>query len=233
MCRASPPCTGRPGRFSITSASRLWKSCRPWRKFAISRSSSPSCHWVRPQLLRGTSRRRPRRQRLRRSCRDRGPGRIRPMRPTGRKRTSWMTRMRLVRKSPPNGMTDSGPDRPERLLARLGIASRREIARWVEAGRLRADGHVLKGGERITMAMSLSLDGRRLQLPKRSAPRRVLMYHKPEGEVVTRHDPEGRPEVFSALPKVSGGRWVVIGRLDIATTGLLLFTTDGALAARL
>jgi 23S rRNA pseudouridine2605 synthase len=130
-------------------------------------------------------------------------------------------------------MTDSAPDRPERLLARLGIASRREIARWVEAGRLRADGHVLKGGERITTAMSLSLDGRRLQLPKQSAPRRVILYHKPEGEVVTRHDTHGRPEVFSSLPKVSGGRWVVVGRLDIATTGLLLFTTDGELAARL
>lgn len=119
------------------------------------------------------------------------------------------------------------------MLARLGVASRREVARWVDAGRLSANGRVLKGGERITPGMTLTLDGRRLRLPKGATPRRVIMYHKPVGEVVTRHDPEGRPTVFAALPPVASGRWVVVGRLDIATAGLLLFTTDGDLAARL
>lgn len=124
-------------------------------------------------------------------------------------------------------------DRPERLLAQLGIASRREVARWVDAGRLTVGGKALKGGERISASMPLMLDGKRLRLPKASASRRVLMYHKPAGEVVTRHDPEGRPTVFAALPSLQGGRWVVVGRLDIATAGLLLFTTDGDLAAKL
>ncbi len=124
-------------------------------------------------------------------------------------------------------------DRPERLLSRLGIASRREIARWVDTGRLAADGHVLKGGERISAAAKLTLDGRPLELPRAQTGRRVLMYHKPVGEIVTRDDPAGRPTVFAALPRLAGARWVVVGRLDIATAGLLLFTSDGALAARL
>jgi 23S rRNA pseudouridine2605 synthase len=124
-------------------------------------------------------------------------------------------------------------ERPERLLSRLGIASRREIARWVDGGRLAADGQALKGGERINSAMRITLDGRRLELPRERAARRVLMYHKPVGEIVTRHDPESRASVFAALPPLAGGRWVVVGRLDIATAGLLLFTSDGALAARL
>ncbi|MGH8273005.1 MAG: pseudouridine synthase [Gammaproteobacteria bacterium] len=129
--------------------------------------------------------------------------------------------------------TEPRGERPERLLARLGIASRREIGRWVDAGRLAADGHVLSGGERISAEAHLMLDGKPLELPRQRASRRVLMYHKPVGEIVTRHDPEGRPIVFAALPRLDGGRWVVVGRLDIATAGLLLFTSDGALAARL
>ncbi|MDN5863611.1 MAG: rRNA pseudouridine synthase [Gammaproteobacteria bacterium] len=130
-------------------------------------------------------------------------------------------------------MPDRKLDRPERLLPQLGVASRREVARWVDAGRLAVGGRVLKGGERISPDMPLALDGKRLHLPRERAQRRVLVYHKPVGEVVTRHDPEGRSTVFAALPRLRGGRWVVVGRLDIATAGLLLFTTDGDLAARL
>ncbi|MGH8160615.1 MAG: pseudouridine synthase [Gammaproteobacteria bacterium] len=131
------------------------------------------------------------------------------------------------------GKAEPAEDRPERLLSRLGIASRREIARWVDEGRLASDGHVLKGGERIKANARLTLDGRPLELPRAQAGRRVLMYHKPVGEIVTRDDPEGRPTVFESLPRLAGARWVVVGRLDVTTAGLLLFTSDGALAARL
>ncbi len=128
---------------------------------------------------------------------------------------------------------DVAGERPERLLGRLGVASRREVARWLEAGRLASDGHILKGGERIRPGAKLTLDGRPLAVPEERAARRVLLYNKPMGEIVTRHDPEGRPTVFETLPKLAGGRWVVVGRLDVNTAGLLLFTSDGGLAARL
>lgn len=118
-------------------------------------------------------------------------------------------------------------------MSRLGVASRREVARWVDSGRLAVGGRVLKGGERISPNMPLTLDGKRLRLPRARSTRRVLIYHKPAGEIVTRHDPQGRPNVFASLPRLHGARWVVAGRLDIATSGLLLFTTDGDLAARL
>ncbi len=124
-------------------------------------------------------------------------------------------------------------ERPEKLLARLGVASRREVARWLAAGRLRAQGQVLRGGERIRPGDSLRLDGRPLHLPTTEAEQRVLLYNKPVGEIVTRHDPQGRSTVFSALPRLHGGRWIAVGRLDISTTGLLLLTSDGDLAAHL
>lgn len=124
-------------------------------------------------------------------------------------------------------------ERPERLLARLGVASRREVARWLAAGRLALDGRVLRGGERVPAGGRLTLDGRPLRLPRAPPLRRVVAYHKPVGEIVTRRDPQGRPSVFAALPPLEAGRWVSVGRLDVATTGLLLFTSDGDLAARL
>ncbi|HEX5314582.1 MAG TPA: pseudouridine synthase [Gammaproteobacteria bacterium] len=130
-------------------------------------------------------------------------------------------------------MEREAADRPERLLAGLGIASRREIARWIAAGRLAAGGRVLRGGERIRASDRLTLDGKPLILPAEQAARRVLLYHKPVGEIVSRHDPDGRPSVFAALPPLRGGRWITVGRLDITTAGLLLFSSDGALAARL
>lgn len=130
-------------------------------------------------------------------------------------------------------MPEQAGERPEKYLSGLGLASRREIARWIEAGRLAANGHVLRGGERIRPADRLTLDGRPLRIPHTRVERRVILYNKPVGEIVSRSDPEGRPSVFDALPPLDGGRWVVVGRLDVTTSGLLLFTTDGKLAARL
>jgi 23S rRNA pseudouridine2605 synthase len=123
-------------------------------------------------------------------------------------------------------------ERLQKLLANAGHGSRREIERWIREGRLTLDGRVAKLGEQADASADIRLDGRPLRATSDSG-RAVLVYHKPMGEVTTRRDPEGRPTVFERLPPAPGGRWVVVGRLDVNTTGLLVFTTDGALAHRL
>jgi len=119
-------------------------------------------------------------------------------------------------------------ERLQKILAAAGLGSRREIESWIEAGRVTLGGRVAKLGDRATGA-AIAVDGRAVELAGRQ-PGRVLLYNKPEGELVTRSDPQGRPTVFSRLPP---GRWVAVGRLDINSSGLLLFTDDGELANRL
>lgn len=122
----------------------------------------------------------------------------------------------------------------QKVLARMGVGSRREVESWIGEGRVKVNGVVATLGQRVEPADAIALDGRLL---KREAAaetvRRVLIYNKPEGEICTRNDPEGRPTIFDRLPRLKDGRWINIGRLDINTTGLLLFTTDGELANRL
>jgi len=135
-------------------------------------------------------------------------------------------------------MNDQVPgDRIQKLLAAAGIGSRRGIEEWIRAGRLTVNGQVVKLGDRATATDRFELDGKALQFAPIAdagpADTAILMYHKPVGEVTTRHDPEGRPTVFERLPAPPSGRWVVVGRLDTNTSGLLLFTNDGALAHRL
>lgn len=119
----------------------------------------------------------------------------------------------------------------QKVLARAGLGSRREIERWIAEGRLAINGQTATLGARISEKDKLQLDGKPLS-PKRlqSSRSRVLVYNKPTGEICTRSDPEGRPTVFDHLPPLQEGRWIVVGRLDINTSGLLLFTTDGELA---
>jgi len=118
----------------------------------------------------------------------------------------------------------------QKVLARRGLGSRREMERWIDAGRIQVNGERAKLGDRVSDTDRLQVDGRNIvPSPKNSVPR-VLLYHKPLGEVCTRKDPENRPTVYSRLPRLTGQRWISIGRLDINTTGLLLFTTDGELA---
>lgn len=122
----------------------------------------------------------------------------------------------------------------QKVIANTGVVSRREAERWIEQGRVRVNGKVATLGDRVTEEDRVELDGKKLH---RKAPekfvRRVIAYHKKEGEICTRKDPEGRPTVFQRLPKLKGERWIAIGRLDFNTTGLMLFTNDGELANRL
>ncbi len=119
------------------------------------------------------------------------------------------------------------------MLARAGLGSRRAIEDWIRAGRIKVNGEPADIGARIGDKDVVHLDGRRLRLPQSRPALRVLMYHKPAGEVCTRRDSEGRPTVFENLPKIRSERWVAVGRLDVSTSGLLLFTNDGEFANRL
>ncbi|MEL0167552.1 MAG: 23S rRNA pseudouridine(2605) synthase RluB [Pseudomonadaceae bacterium] len=122
----------------------------------------------------------------------------------------------------------------QKVLARMGLGSRREVEGWIAAGRVSVNGQPAELGCRVDSMDQISIDERPLRRDLSSeVVRRVMLYNKPEGEVCTRDDPEGRPTVFDRLPRLKHGRWINVGRLDINTSGLLLFTTDGELANRL
>ena len=124
-------------------------------------------------------------------------------------------------------------ERLQKLLAAAGFGSRREIETWIAAGRVTVRGQVAKLGDRASPGDLIFLDGKRVKISKAVGQPRVIIYHKPVGELVTRSDPGGRPTVFDKLPKLSPGRWVAIGRLDLNSSGLLLFTDSGELANQL
>lgn len=114
------------------------------------------------------------------------------------------------------------------------MGSRREIEGWISEGRVKINGNIAKLGDRLSAGDLLYLNGRPVIWEKFAIqPTRVLVYHKPVGEVVSRKDPQGRPSVFTRMPKLLVGRWISVGRLDINTSGLLLLTNNGELANRL
>lgn len=140
-----------------------------------------------------------------------------------------MRREKLTKKpETPNG------ERIQKLLANAGFGSRRELERRIAAGEVRVNGKIAKLGDRIlptdkVMIGQHQVGNRRLL----ENVQHTIVYNKPEGELVTRSDPKERPTVFQRLPKLDTGRWIAVGRLDINTSGLMLFTTDGELANRL
>ncbi|ACT47605.1 pseudouridine synthase [Methylotenera mobilis] len=122
--------------------------------------------------------------------------------------------------------------RLHKLLALAGLGSRRDMEELIASGRVTVNGKVAEVGAGVTEHDVVRLDSRPLRLPFEPELPQVLIYHKPEGEIVSQDDPEGRASVFDKLPKVKHGKWIAIGRLDMNTSGLLIFTTSGELANR-
>ncbi len=129
-------------------------------------------------------------------------------------------------------LVDDG-ERIQKVLAAAGYASRREVEEWITAGRVSVNGLPSFLGQKISQGDRVKVNGKLVNVRFAERAPRVLIYHKPDGEIVSRDDPEGRPSVFDRLPKIRRGRWIAIGRLDFNTSGLLLFTDDGDLANRL
>jgi len=124
-------------------------------------------------------------------------------------------------------------ERIQKFLAHQGVASRRQVDQMLQDGRITVNGKPAKPGDQVAGGEKIAVDGKLLRISRTEARPKVMMYHKPIGEVCSRKDPEGRPDVYRNLPNLQQGRWVGIGRLDINTSGLLLFTNQGELANRL
>lgn len=125
------------------------------------------------------------------------------------------------------------PERLQKILARQGLGSRREIEGWIEQGRVKLNGKPAKLGDQATEQDKIQIDGRKIFFKIQQIKTRVMIYNKPEGIICTRQDPEGRPTVFEQNPVLRSKKWIVVGRLDINSSGLLMFTNNGELANRL
>ncbi len=121
----------------------------------------------------------------------------------------------------------------QKLLAQKGLGSRREMETWIAAGKITVNDKTAVLGDRVSTEDVVRIGKRVIRLNRTDGLPKVLLYHKPEGEIVSRNDPEGRPSVFEKLPHLRSSKWIAIGRLDFNTSGLLIFTTDGVLANRL
>ncbi len=154
--------------------------------------------------------------------------------------------IKSVKKKPPATKTEAVSHVPEtvtaatavtvklqKFLAQKGLGSRREMETLIAAGEVSVNGQVAVIGDRIGADDVVRIGKRVIRSNPRESLPKVLLYHKPEGEIVSRHDPEGRPSVFDRLPYLRSSKWIAIGRLDFNTSGLLIFTTDGTLANRL
>ncbi len=125
------------------------------------------------------------------------------------------------------------PERLQKVLANLGRGSRREIEQWIREQRITVNGRVAQLGDQITLEDKVTINGRPVRFPEEKFQTRVILYHKPVGEICSHNDVTGEGSVFQNLPKLPGGRWIGVGRLDVSSSGLLLFTNDGALANKL
>jgi len=132
-----------------------------------------------------------------------------------------------------SGSGDGATAKLQKVLAQAGLGSRREMEELVRAGRVTVNGELARIGARVGPNDVIRVEGRVVRGAERKRPPRVLLYHKPEGEIVSRDDPAGRASVFDRLPPVRGAKWLAVGRLDYNTGGLLLLTTEGELANRM
>jgi 23S rRNA pseudouridine2605 synthase len=129
---------------------------------------------------------------------------------------------------------DIRPERIQKVLARAGVGSRRQIETWIKEGRIKINGKAAVAGDHITSKDRIKVNNRIIDLVDTTAEKiKIIAYYKPVGEICARSDPKHKKTVFDSLPKISRGRWINIGRLDINTIGLLLFTNNGELANRL
>ena len=150
------------------------------------------------------------------------------------KKTPNQPQKPVTRTTKPSPENSSAGERIQKVLARGGMGSRREIERWIAEGKIAVNGTKVAPGLCLKAGDQVQINGRIVNWEKYiHQVTRVIVYNKPTGEVVTRRDPEGRPVVFSKLPKLDIGRWISVGRLDINTSGLLLLTNNGELANRL
>lgn len=131
------------------------------------------------------------------------------------------------------GGGESATQKLQKILAQAGLGSRRAMESWISEGRVTVNGKPATLGMRVGSGDQIKVGNRIIRARVESGLPRVLVYHKPEGEITSRNDPRGRPSVFDHLPKVAGARWIAVGRLDFNSCGLLLFTTSGELANRL
>jgi 23S rRNA pseudouridine2605 synthase len=122
----------------------------------------------------------------------------------------------------------------QKIMATAGIASRRESERWIQDGRVSVNGKIAQVGDRATIKDLIRVDGKPIRVTNpEEFQRKMIAYHKPEGEISSKKDPEGRPTIFDSLPKIRNSRWLSVGRLDFNTSGLIFFTNDGNLANKL
>ncbi|MDD5403117.1 MAG: pseudouridine synthase [Sulfuricella sp.] len=124
-------------------------------------------------------------------------------------------------------------ERLHKMLAQAGVGSRREMEELIRAGKVTVNGQVAEVGAQVEEDDVVKVNGRLVRFRQAARLPRILLYHKPEGEIVSRDDPERRESVFDVLPPVRGGKWIAVGRLDFNTSGLLIFTTSGELANHL
>lgn len=126
-----------------------------------------------------------------------------------------------------------GAQKLQKILAQAGMGSRRDMEELIKSGRVTVNGQVAELGTRVSETDVLRVDRKNVRVRSAEKMPRIMLYHKPEGEIVSRDDPDGRPSVFDRLPQMRTSKWIAIGRLDFNTSGLLIFTTSGDLANHL
>src|SRR6478672_10798486 len=206
---------------STTSASPLWRNCRPWP------NSIHPTYW---RCLMPPPR--PPRRHTHSRARSSGPS----QQPTEQPSLALQRIAESVLPPKHKRSTDevfSEPQRLHKVLASCGFGSRRAMEEMILAGRITVNRMPAEVGQKVGPGDEVRINGELVKVRFAEPRARVLMYHKPSGELVTRDDPEGRPTVFEKLPSIGNGKWINVGRLDYNTEGLLLFTNSGELANRL